>query len=68
MCQRKIKPSIKGKRAEFCLFPPDTTWYIYIPYHSAIEKGRNMNIIIYHRFLLLLEIKAGLKQNIFILQ
>lgn len=68
MCQRKIKPSIKGKRAEFCLFPLDTTWYIYIPYHSAIEKGRNMNIIIYHRLLLLLETKAGLKQNIFILQ
>lgn len=68
MCQRKIKSSIKGKRAEFCLLPLDTTWYIYIPYHSAIEKGRNMSIIIYHRLLLLLETKAGLKQDIFILQ
>lgn len=68
MCQGKIKPSRKGKRAEFCLLPLNTTRYIYIPYHSAIEKGRNMSIIIYHRLLLLLETKAGLKLNIFILQ
>lgn len=68
MCQRKIKPSVKGKQAEFCFLPLDMTWYIYIPYHSAIEKGRNMSIIIYRRLLLLLETKAGLKQNIFILQ
>lgn len=62
------KNQTKHKRAEFCLHPLDATWYIYIPYHSAIEKGRNMSIIIYHRLLLLLEMKAGLKQNIFILQ
>lgn len=64
----KIKPSLKRKWAELCLLPLDTAWYIYIPYHSALEKGRNMTIIIYHRLLLLLETKAGLKQNIFILQ
>lgn len=68
MCQRNIKSSIKGKLAEFCLLPQDTTWYIYIPYHSALEKGRNMSIIIYHWLLWLLETKAGLQQNIFILQ
>lgn len=68
MCQRKIKPSIKAKRPEFCLLPLDTSWYIYFAYHSAIENGRNMNIIIYHQLLLLGETKAGLKQNIFILQ
>lgn len=68
MSEKKIKPSIRGKWAEFCVLPLDVHWYIYFPYHSAIENGRNMSNIIYHRILLRPETKAGLKQNIFILQ